>query len=80
MQLLMFADDTVLLAQTEEDLQQNVKKFSEAVKLHRLVINTEKTTSMVFSRQQEVDCKVEIEGQVLTNVRKQTYLGVVLIH
>ena len=32
---------------------------------------------MVFSRQQ-VDCKVLIEGQILTNVRKQTYLGVVL--
>ena len=78
MQLLMFADDTVLLAQTEEDLQHNVNKFSEAVKRHRLVINTEKTTTMVFSRQQEVDCKVEIEGQILTNVRKQTYLGVIL--
>ena len=32
MQLLMFADDTALLAETEEDLQHNVKEFSEAVK------------------------------------------------
>ena len=77
MQLLMFANDTVLLAQTEEDVQHNVNKFSEAVKWHRLVINTENSTTMVFSRQQ-VDCKEEIEGQILTNVRKQTYLGVVL--
>ena len=50
MQLLMFADDTVLLAETEEDLQHNVKEFSEAVKRHRLAMNTEKTTTMVFSR------------------------------
>ena len=34
MQLLIFADDTVLLAKTEEDLQHNVKEFSEAVKRH----------------------------------------------
>ena len=32
MQLLMFADDTVLLAKTEEDLQHNVREFSETVK------------------------------------------------
>ena len=48
MQLLMFTDDTVLLAETEEDLQHNVKEFSEAVKWHRLAMNTEKTTTMVF--------------------------------
>ena len=28
MQLLIFADDTVLLAETKEDLQHNVREFS----------------------------------------------------
>ena len=32
MQLLMFADDTVFLAEMEEDLQHNVKEFSKVVK------------------------------------------------
>ena len=41
--LLMFADDTVLLAETEEDLQHNAKEFSKAVKRHR------KATTMVFT-------------------------------
>ena len=41
------------------------------------MINNEKTTTVIFSRQQ-VDCKVEIEDQLLTNVREQTYVGVVL--
>ena len=36
----MFADDTVLLAETE-DLQHNVREFSEPVKRHRLAMNTE---------------------------------------
>ena len=49
MQLLMFAGDTVLLAETEEDLQ-HVREFSEVVKRHRLAMNTEKTTTMVFSK------------------------------
>ena len=77
MQLLMFADDTVLLAETEEDLQHNVREFSKAVKRHRLAMNTEKTTTMVFSRKQ-VDCSVEVDGRKLENVGKQTYLGVIL--
>ena len=42
--LLMFADDTVLLDETEEDLQHIAREFSEAVKRHRLAMNTEKTT------------------------------------
>ena len=61
MQLLMFADDTVLLDETEEDLQHNVKEFSEAVKRHRLAMNKEKTATMVFSRKQ-VDCSVQVDG------------------
>ena len=77
MQLLMFADDTVLLAETEEDLQHNVNEFSEAVKRPRLAMNTDKTTTMVFSRKQ-VDCSVEVDGRKLENVGKQTYLGVIL--
>ena len=61
MQLLMFADDTVLLAETEEDLQHNVREFSEAVKWHRMAMNTKKTTTMVFSRK-KVDCNAKMDG------------------
>ena len=35
----MFADDTVMLAQTAENLSQNVGSFHEAVKRHGLTIN-----------------------------------------
>ena len=77
MQLLTFADDTVLLAETEEDLQPNVKELSEAVKWHRSAMNPKKTTTMFFSRTQ-VDCSVEVDGRKLENVGEQTYLGVVL--
>ena len=48
MQLLMFADDTVLLAETEEDLQHNVKEFSEVVKRHRLAMNTKRQQQWIL--------------------------------
>ena len=64
MQLLMFADDTVLHAETEDDLQHNVREFSEVVKRHRLAMNTEKASTMLLSRKQ-VDYSVEcIEANI----------------
>ena len=64
MQLRMFADDTVLLPQTEEDLQQNVKKFSEAVKRHKLVIKTEKTTTIDKCEETDIfGCGFELEWE-----------------
>ena len=75
MQFLMFADNTALLAETEKDLQHNVREFSKAVKQHRLAMNTEKETTMVFSSKQ-VDCSVTVDDRKVENVRKQTYLGV----
>ena len=57
MQLLRIAVDTVLLAETEEDLQHNGKEFSEVVKRHRLAINTEKPTTIDGFSRKQVDCR-----------------------
>ena len=43
-QILVFADDTVMIAQTEEDLSWNVGRFHDAVKRHGLTINWRKRT------------------------------------
>ena len=72
---LMFADDTVMLAQTAEDLSQNVGSFHEAVKRHGLTINWGKTNTMVFSRE-PTECKVEVGGLRLEQARETVYLGV----
>ena len=55
-QILILADNTVMLAQTAEDLSQNVGRFYEAVKRHGLTINWGKTNTMVFSRK-PTECK-----------------------
>ena len=49
-QVTMFADDTVLLAESEEDLKWNVEKLHEAMKSHRLKVNWSKSNTVVFSR------------------------------
>ena len=49
-QVTMLADDTVLLAESEEDLKWNVEKLHEAMKRHRLKVNGSKLNTMVFQQ------------------------------
>ena len=74
-QILMLTDDTVMLAQTAEDLSQNVRRFHEAVKRHGLTINWENTNTMVFSRK-PTEYKVEVGRVQLEQARETVYLGV----
>ena len=48
-QILLFADDTVVMAQTEEDLTKKNERLYVAMKRHGLVINKSSTT--VFSKE-----------------------------
>ena len=74
-QILLFADDTVVMAQTEEDLTENIEILYEAMKRHGLVINWSKSTTMVFSKEY-TECKVEVESVQLKQARETVYLGV----
>ena len=38
-QILLFADDTVVMAQTEEDLTENIERLYVAIRRHGLMIN-----------------------------------------
>ena len=49
-QIPLFADDTVVVAQTEEDLTENMGRLYEAMNRHGLVINWNKSNTMVFGR------------------------------
>ena len=73
-QILLFADDTVM-AQTGEDLNENIERLYEAIKRHGLVINWSKSNTMVFSKGY-TECKVEVEGVRLKQARETMYLGV----
>ena len=74
-QILLFADDTVVMAQTERDLSVNIKGLYEAIKRHGLTLNWSKFNTMVFSKE-HTECKVEMEGVMIEQARETVYLGV----
>ena len=39
-----------MMAQTEEDLNENIERLYEAIKRHGLVINLSKSNTIVFSK------------------------------
>ena len=58
-----FADDTALIANTENDLQQLVNRIKEESKLYSLSLNKKKTYTMVFSKKKEIPkCSIKIDG------------------
>ena len=74
-QVLLFADDTVLVTETEEDLEHNIRALQTAVKKHKLAVNWTKTNTMAIGRE-TTGCKVEVEGHNLENASEAVYLGV----
>ena len=76
-QVTMFADDTVLLAESEEDLKWNVEKLNEALKRHKLKVTWSKSNTMVFSRVPK-ECNLKIDGESVKNVKETVHLGVKL--
>jgi exonuclease III len=73
---LRYADDTVLLAENEKDLQELVTKVKDESNLYGLQMNKKKTQTMVISRSEEIPkVKILIDGTCLEQVRNFKYLG-----
>ena len=63
---LLYADDTVLMAETHDDLQNILNKFGEYCNTWRLKANTDKTKVIVFSRgRQSTNLKFTLNGSEL---------------
>ena len=74
---LRYADDTVLLAESEEELQKLVDAVKEESQKYGLEMNTKKTKTMVIRRDADEPVKVQIivDGVVLEQVKMYQYLG-----
>ena len=69
---LLFADDQVLIQDSEEKLQKSVYTLNQMSKDYNLKISVGKTKIMSFKGQSS---KIEIEGSILEQVKQFNYLG-----
>lgn len=77
--ILLYADDTVLMAESARDLQKQLDKFYDYCQLWKLKVNVEKTKIMIFSKgRQPANINFNYNGVEIDIVKDFNYLGVLL--
>src|SRR5215469_10087545 len=78
MNVLLFADDTVLLGESSESLQRLVNVFNRASEKRKLVVNGGKSKVMrVGAKEVQMDVRIKLgRGVELEQVKSFIYLGV----
>lgn len=72
---LIFADDLVLLATSEDDLQRSIYNLKLIADTYHMVISTTKTKVMAFHGKEPIRSKICINDKILERVNEFTYLG-----
>ena len=75
---IRFADDTVLLAGTEEELQRQIDKVNESCTAFGMELNAKKTKVMVMEKQPGTEVTIKSNGIALEQVNKYKYLGTLI--
>ena len=73
--ILCYADDAVLLAESEDDLQRLLHRFNCTAKSFNMTISASKTKCMTTSKT-PLRCKLEVDGKIIQQVMKFKYLGI----
>ena len=75
--ILLFADDTLLLAETENELQYMLNKLCIYCKKWNIIVNTDKTKIMVFKLSlRPIPLNIYFDEILLESVNNFIYLGV----
>jgi hypothetical protein len=72
---MLFADDQVLLAKSEDDLQYSVHNLNKTASKFSMEINVEKTIVMAFRGMEPVISKICINNKTLKQQNTFNYLG-----
>ncbi|BFZ00294.1 hypothetical protein BsWGS_03333 [Bradybaena similaris] len=76
---IRYADDTVLIAENEHDLQKLVDAVIVNSKPLGLELNCKKTEMMVVSKKKDIPkCNIHVNGEILKQVDLYNYLGTVI--
>ncbi|GFS04911.1 endonuclease-reverse transcriptase [Elysia marginata] len=72
---LRYADDTVLLAESENGLQNLVTIIEEKSEQYGLMMNTKKTKVMVISKTEPPKVNIKVKGECIEQIEQFKYLG-----
>jgi len=72
---LLFADNQVIIADTEDNLQKAAYKLNQIITEYGLTISVQKTKSMVLKGQDPVRTKTVIDNKIIERVNSFNYLG-----
>ena len=75
--IICYAADAVLIADSEDGLQRILHAFNLTAKKYNMKVSAVKTKSMVISRS-PIRCKLEVDGSMIEQVMKFKYLGALL--
>ena len=67
-----YADDTIILAESEQHLQHMIDKLDAACEQYGMGMNAKKTKTMIVEKTPE-KCEVNVKGQRLTQVKQYKY-------
>ena len=71
----LFADDQVIIADREDNLQRAAHKLNQIITEYGLTISVQKTKSMPFRGRDPVRTKIVIDNKIIKQVNSFNYLG-----
>ena len=72
---IRYTDDTVLLAENEQELQEMLEAVNQACKRYGMALNSKKTKAMIMGKYEIEKIKIKLEVSELEQVHKYKYLG-----
>jgi len=72
---LLFADDQVVIADTEDNLQKAAHKLNRTITEYGLTISVQKTKSMAFKGRDPVRTEIVIDNKIIEQVNMFNHLG-----
>ena len=73
---LLYADDTVLMAESAEDLQTQLNSFNDYCKKWNLKVNVDKTKIIIFGSRNAGNLEFKYNDRVIDIVNEFNYLGI----
>ena len=74
--IILYADDTVIMSESENDLQNALNKYQEYCDIWKLTVNTSKSNILIFSKGRLNNYQFTYQGKTLEIVNEYKYLGV----